>query len=153
MISSHSSVHNINIPSQQEMGWWCSLGHNNHRVCLCSTEFHASSYHKLTSVLNHGLAHLCRGFSNTVNRCLLTPVSLASLNLASFLPELVASSGSHYARLGSLLFGLSFIGIVLTSSLLMWTESSLGLWTFSLCFLFILHGHILLCPSDSVALA
>lgn len=59
-------------------------------------------------------------------------LSLAFSNLASFLPELVFSLGSRYVKLGHPLSALPFIGIVLTPSLLMWIESGVGLWTFTL---------------------
>lgn len=95
MISRDSSVRIMNTPTQQEMAWWYSPGHKNHRVCLRSTEVHSSSYHEPTSALTHCMAHLCRGFSNTISRHLLNPVALASLNLASFLPKPVVSLGSR----------------------------------------------------------
>lgn len=129
VISRHSSVRSMNTPSQQEMGWWCSLGHNNHRVCLCSTEVHSSI---LTSWLPLSTATWPIFAEVLSPQSIMLVLSLAFSNLASFLPELVFSLGSRYVKLGHPLSALPFIGIVLTPSLLMWIESGVGLWTFTL---------------------
>lgn len=112
----------------------------SHRACLRSTEVHSSSYRKPASALTHCMAYLCRGFSNIVTWHLLTPVSLAHLNLASFFPKLVVSACTT-----SLIWF-----VVLWYHSESFSNDADRIWIFAcvhiLCLLFNLLGRFLLCP-------